>query len=63
MGFVFKKKKNFVLEIFLQYCIYIYTQIIHFDVHAIFMAMHLKSIKQITYVVFLKIISTSDHKT
>ena len=28
----------------LQYCIYIYTQIIHFDAHAIFMAMHLKSI-------------------
>ena len=26
----------------LQYYIYIYTQIIHFDDHAIFMAMHLK---------------------
>ena len=52
----------------LQYCIYIYTQIIHFDAHAIFMAMYLKSIfpnrlKQIIYVVFLKIISTNDHKT
>ena len=52
----------------LQYCIYIYTQIIHFDAHAIFMAMHLKSIfpnclKQITYAVFLKIISTNNHKT
>ena len=52
----------------LQYYIYIYTQIMHFDAHAIFMAMHLKSIfpnrlKQITYAVFLKIISTNDHKT
>ena len=54
----------------LQYCIYIYTQIIHFDAHTnfFFMAMHLESIfpnrlKQITYVVFLKIISTNNHKT
>ena len=48
----------------LKYYIYIYTQIIHFDAHAIFMAMHLKSnfpnrLKQITYVGFLKIISTN----
>ena len=28
----------------LQYCIYIYTKIIHSDANAIFMAMHLKSI-------------------